>query len=138
MGEALSKYAASKQRKSDRPRDDDLGPEGRAALQKIRTEAKKRGAVLTSGGKGGLDPSLVLGVFRRDKFRCKIHSDRGEGERGGLGVHHKGGLEHPGSKWLEKKGHDNDPNNLVTLCAQAHDEIHQRDRAKGDDQKGSP
>jgi hypothetical protein len=100
-------------------------------LRTMQREARRNGVTLTSGGKGGLPPSLVLGVFRRDKWRCKIHGDRGEGKRGGLGVHHKGGLENPTSKWLKKKGHVNDPNNLVTLCNQAHDEIHERDRALG-------
>lgn len=131
MGEALAKYEQSK-RKSDRPQEDDLSSDDRAALRTIQREARKHRAILTSGGKGGLPPGLVLGVFRRDRWRCKIHGDRGQGDRGGLGVHHKGGLENPTSKWLKKKGHDNDPNNLVTLCKKAHDEIHNRDRALGE------
>lgn len=130
MGELSVNYVKSKKRQ-DREQRDKLPAGERKALIKIRREARQHGAVLTDGGKGGLPPSLVLGVFRRDKWKCKIHGDRGEDDYGGLQVHHKGGIVE--SKWLSKKGHSNDPNNIVTLCAQAHDEIHNKARDEGVD-----
>ena len=109
---------------------DSLPFQERKALSRIRLEAKALGAVLATGGRGGLPPSLVLGVFRRDEYTCKVHGDRGEGANGGLTVHHKGGLKHPASAWLRKKDHVSTLNNLVILCARAHDDIHTEDEAK--------
>lgn len=130
MGEALAKYTKG-DRKRDREQRDHKPAGERAALRKIREEARARHAILTSGGEGGLPSSLVLAVFRRDKYRCKVHGDRGEGDHGGIGLHHKGGLENPDSAWLRKMGHKNAMNNLVTLCAKGHDEIHEKDRDEG-------
>jgi len=116
-------------RKPDRAQDDGLKPQERQALWKMRDEAEQAGSQLTSGGKGGLPPSLVLGVMRRDKYRCKVCGELGNmEENGGIGVHHKGGVENPTSKWLAKKDHANDPNNLVTICKNCHDHIHEDDR----------
>lgn len=39
-------------------------------VQKMQAEAKKHGATLANGGKGGLDPRLALRVFRRGRWRC--------------------------------------------------------------------
>lgn len=108
--------------------------ERRARVAIIR-EARAHGAVLTNPTqRGGLPASLVLGVMRRDEYRCKVHGDRGEGENGGLQVHHKGKLKAEVSAWLGRKGGSNDPNNLVTLCKRAHDGIHDKDRALADEQ----
>lgn len=128
MSDALARYAARRARAAKGP---ELSVEERRALRKIRIEARQAGAVLTSGGKGGLSPSLVLGVMRRDQYTCKVHGDKGEGEYGGLQVHHKGGIVE--SRWLSNKGHRNEPGNLVTLCLKGHDEIHERGRADGTD-----
>lgn len=130
MSKILAKWMKHKQRgkrKFEKP----LSAPERMALHKIRREAKLAGAILKSNGKGGLPPSLVLTVFRRDEFTCKVHGDKGEGEHGGLEVHHKGGIVE--SKWLSEKGHKNVPNNLVTVCAKAHDELHEKARAEGVD-----
>ena len=121
------KHKDRQQRKFERP----LSAPERLALHRMRREAKQAGAKLKGDGKGGLPPSLVLTVMRRDEYTCKIHGDRGEGDCGGLEVHHKGGIVE--SKWLSEKGHKNVPNNLVTLCAKAHDEIHNKARADGVD-----
>lgn len=103
--------------------------ERRARVAIIR-EAREHGAVLTNPSqRGGLPASLVLGVMRRDQFRCKVHGDAGDGENGGLQVHHKGKLKAEVSAWLGRKGGANDLNNLVTLCKRAHDDIHNKDRA---------
>lgn len=119
-------------RKSDRPQRDRLSHEERQALRKIRLEARAAGSFLTSGGKGGLPPSLVLRVMRRDKFMCKTCGELGDkDENGGLGVHHKGGIVE--SKWLSKKGHANEENNLVSICGRCHDKEHNRARAMGVD-----
>jgi hypothetical protein len=114
-------------------------PEGeQRALDKIRSEAKKAGATLHNNGEGGLPSSLVLGVFRRDNWRCKRC-----GSQENLTIHHKGHLENPVSRWLKKKGKSNDPNNLVTMCAEkpdgspgCHDDIHEEDRDQ--EQNGKP
>jgi hypothetical protein len=105
-----------------------------AALRKLRVEAREAGATLATGGKGGLPSSLVLGVMRRDKYRCKVcgGSGRGNGE-GGLSIHHKSEhLENPKaldrSKLMHKEDRVNSPANLVTLCAKCHDKIHEKDR----------
>lgn len=107
----------------------------RVALNKLRKEAKAAGAMLTSAGSGGLPPSFVLGVMRRDEYTCKVHGDKGEGENGGLQVHHKGGLDNPNSPWLKSKAKRNDLNNVVTLCKRAHNEIHEKDNAISDQQE---
>jgi len=65
MGEALAKWALI-QRRRDLAKQDGLPPEESKALAKMQDEAKQRGVTLASGGKGGLPPSLVLGIFRRD------------------------------------------------------------------------
>jgi hypothetical protein len=126
MGDALARYAKHSASKGPQ-----LSAQERSALRKLRAEARQHGAELAGGGKGGLPPSLVLGVMRRDEFRCKVHGDRGEGNNGGLQVHHKGGIVE--SHWLSEKGHSNDPNNIVTLCTRAHDAIHNKARAEGVD-----
>ncbi len=133
MSEALRKvmqHDKAKQHKKQRE-ERPLSREDKKALRNIQLEARQAGAVLKSAGKGGLPPSFVLGVFRRDKFTCKVHGDKGEGDKGGLEVHHKGGIVE--SEWLSKKGHKLEPNNVVTLCNKAHDEIHNKARAEGVD-----
>lgn len=104
--------------------DPDLPAEERLALARIRTEAREQGAGLHSGGEGGLPPSLVLGVFRRDQWRCKRCGGAGD-----LSIHHKGGVF--ASKWLRSKGHAPTLNNLVTLCTRCHDTVHDDARAQG-------
>jgi hypothetical protein len=69
---------------------------------------------------------MVLGVMRRDEYRCKRC-----GGREGLSLHHKGGVV--ASKWLAKKGHSGDFNNVTTICGKCHDAIHQQARAAGVD-----
>lgn len=50
---------------------------------------------------------------------------------GGLSVHHKGGIV--SSKWLSKKGHANDPNNIVSICDDCHNKEHEKAKAEGID-----
>lgn len=132
MSENLAKWVMAqreKQKEERPPRDpsrDKLPAGERAALRKLRDEARRAGATLPNGGKGGLPPSLVLGVMRRDQFTCKVC-----GGQENIGVHHKGGIVE--SKWLSMKGHSNEPNNLVTICEPCHDRIHQKARAEGTD-----
>lgn len=130
MGERLRDWLSKKAKAERKPRPP-LSAEERLALRRMREEAQDSGARLRHAGRGGLSPSLVRAVMRRDEYRCKVHGDRGEGECGGLEVHHKGGVVE--SEWLSRKGHKNEKQNLVTLCHKAHDEIHDRARADGTD-----
>ena len=132
MGEALAKmmkYEKREQGRQPKRPDKQWNAQERMALQKLRSEAKQSGASLTSNGKGGLPPSFVLSVMRRDNYTCKVCGDTGEGEHGGLTVHHKGGIVE--SEWLSNKGHRLDKNNVVTLCDEAHNRIHQQAKAEG-------
>lgn len=132
MGRALVEMM-----RGSRPRPEPTpSAEERRALLKLRQEAARAGAVLRRRGRGGLPASLVLAVMRRDGYRCKVHGDAGEGECGGLEVHHKGGVV--ASAWLHGKGHRNVMNNLVTVCGRAHDEVHDRARAAGHDSSQTP
>jgi 5-methylcytosine-specific restriction endonuclease McrA len=107
-------------------------PEDKAALATIQREAKKWGSELASGGKGGLPSTLVLRVFRRDKYRCKTCGQRGNiAQNGGLSVHHKGGIVE--SEWLSNKGHANEENNLVSICVDCHDKEHEKAKKGGYD-----
>ena len=63
---------------------------------------------------------------RRGSLRCKRC-----GENKNLSLHHKGGIV--ASKWLSKKGHHMDFDNITTLCMDCHDAIHQQARAEGID-----
>jgi 5-methylcytosine-specific restriction endonuclease McrA len=107
-----------------------LSAEERLALRRIRVESRRAHAKLKSAGRGGLPPSLVLHVFRRDKWRCKRCGTNGP-DKGGLTLHHVGGIVE--SEWLSKKGHKNEPNNIVTLCNACHDTMHEEARKEGTD-----
>jgi hypothetical protein len=128
MGEAAKVYMTARAdgRKEDRPRSDALAPDEAKALARVQGEADAAGATLATGGKGGLAPSLVLGIMRRDGYRCKRC-----GGSEGLSIHHKGGIV--GSKWLSKKGHHMDFDNLVTLCVKCHNQLHGEAREAGID-----
>lgn len=132
MGKNLAKVMEQK-RKSDRPKGDRLSPAEANALKKIKREGAAAGSFLTSGGKGGLPPSLVLHVMRRDKFTCKVCGELGSKENGGIGVHHK--FQHitaPRERLkgilANREGRRNDPEQMTTICAKDHDKVHQRDR----------
>jgi len=134
MSEALAKVMRAKKGEQREPPQSE-----QRALENLRQEAKDAGATLANNGEGGLPSSLVLGVMRRDGFRCKRCSSQEN-----LTVHHKGHLENPASRWLRKKGRSNDENNIVTLCAGprkdgspgCHDDIHEEDRKAGPAEKG--
>lgn len=96
------------------------------ALALMREGAKKAGATLANGGKGGLPPSLVLHVMRRDKFTCKRC-----GAKTDLIVHHKGGIVR--SEYLSDLGHRNVPQNIVVVCEDCEDAQHEQARRDGVD-----
>lgn len=137
MGEsakkAMSKPPAEPDgRRSDLPKEDGLPRDQKNALKKMQREAKAADSFLTSGGKGGLDPGLVLHVMRRDEFKCKSCGELGDKEaNGGIGVHHVGGIVT--SKRTSRMGHKNQPNNLVTICESCHDREHNEARENGED-----
>ena len=130
MSDALKRWSKMQQKRdASGNRKPTQSVEERRALQKIRIEARRAGAKLTTAGKGGLPPSLVLHVFRRDEWKCK--SCGGAGQNGGLQLHHSGGIV--ASKWLSRMGHKNDPKNIVTICASCHDKLHEKARELGVD-----
>lgn len=131
MAGELAKYLAAQARIAPgrQPRDP-LPREERIALHKLRREAHAAGSELKSGGLGGLPSSLVLHVFRRDGYTCKVCGELGDkSENGGLTIHHVGGIME--SEWLDKKGHKNVPNNLVAICDRCHNRIHQEAKSEG-------
>lgn len=143
MGEIAKKLVKSKQRPDEKPEPDQQEekqrPDEANALKKLQAAAKAQGCILSSGGKGGLQSSLVWHVFKRDaedgEFRCKVCGDIGTEDNGGLGVHHK--YQHitdPKARAkgvrANEEGRRNDPNQLIVICATCHDKVHQKDRAE--------
>lgn len=126
MSDAVVKLA--KNRKPQEQQEPKLSPNEAKALAKIQSEAKEKGATLATEGKGGLPPSLVLGVFRRDGWRCEKC-----GGQKNLSVHHKGGTPNLVSRALRSnKGHSNDPSNIVTVCEGCHDDAHEEQNDETD------
>lgn len=125
-----------KGRRTDTAKDDELTPQEQRAFAKIQSESKEAGSELASGGKGGLPPSLVLGVFRRDKWRCKVCGHLGNMKlNGGLSVHHKyqhiqDVTERRKGMAANREGRRNDPSQMTSICAKDHDKVHERDRAE--------
>lgn len=122
MSDAVVKLAKNRE-PPDKPQEPKLSPNEAKALAKMHVEAKEKGATLATGGKGGLPPSLVLGVFRRDEWKCKKCGGQKD-----LSVHHKAGTPNLVSRALRKKGHSNDPSNIATICQPCHDDVHEEDR----------
>lgn len=136
MSDLLADWQAKRAAAQSKPREE--GPrwneQERAALRRLRREAKAAGATLATGGEGGLPPSKVLGVMRRDEYRCKVC-----GAALNLGIHHKSEhMEDPGaqarSRLLRREKRVDDASNLVTICESkegyegCHDRVHRRDR----------
>lgn len=111
-------------------------PEEEKALLILRREAKDAGSDLQTNGEGGVAPSTVLGVMRRDGYRCKACGLLGDKDtNGGLSIHHKSEhLESPKAKarsaLLRGQGKKDAASNIVALCADCHDRVHTRDRAE--------
>jgi 5-methylcytosine-specific restriction endonuclease McrA len=143
MGAVSRKLHGSQppQEKPQGHQDRKLNPQQARALAKIQQEARAAGSFLTSGGKGGLDPSLVLAAMRRDKFRCRRDplpgtprggcGQLGTKQNGGLGVHHLGGIAK--TPKLSGMGHRNILANVVSCCQTCHNKWHVAARARGDD-----
>lgn len=135
MSDLLAKYAKQRRKGERDSYEEGLAPGERRALEKLRDEAGEAGATLASDGEGGLPPSLVLGVMRRDGFRCKRC-----GLRENLSLHHKSEhMESPKaqarSRLLKAQGRVNSPANLVTACAACHDRVHGDDREEHGDEE---
>lgn len=128
MGDLATRYggAVEETAKARRRQAPKLPVEEQKALERLQTEAKNRGVFLTTGGRGGIPPSIVLGILRRDEWKCKRCGTDGA-DRGGLGIHHKGGVSL--SARLVALGTRTSRSNLVTLCKECHDAIHDEDRA---------
>lgn len=132
--EALKKFAKHVNRRDKKQRREKVRPlpDGeRKALWRMRAEAREAGSKLKDWGRGGLSPTLVVGVMRRDEYRCKTCGRAGTDENGGLSIHHIGGIAD--SKRTSALGHKNLRSNLVTICDQCHDKEHNEARAEGVD-----
>ena len=122
MGEQAARYMSFR-RKPEKP----LPSSDAKALDRIQIEAKEHGATLHSQGKGGLPPSIVLGVFRRDGWHC--HKCGGTQD---LTIHHKADiLASPYLRKLHQVAGRTDPKNLATICHRCHDSIHEQARQEG-------
>jgi hypothetical protein len=130
MSDVLKRYLDAKKSNepaAERPEwERGLNEQEQDALARLQKEAKEAGASLANDGKGGLPPSLVLHVMRRDEFRCKNC-----GKQEGLIVHHKGGIVR--SKKLSDMGHKNIPQNIDTVCEDCEDRQHDKAREDGVD-----
>lgn len=111
-------------RPKPKPKAPHLGKDEQIARQRIISEAKAKGATLhDQEQRGGIRPSLALGVFRRDGFRCaRCHG------ADDLGLHHRGHLDNPPTKWLAEMGKKDTLQNLATTCEKCHDSVHDEDR----------
>lgn len=123
MSEAFAKWAKPKEQPAKKH-----SPDEQRALKKLQREADEAGATLATDGEGGLLPSLCLGCYRRDKFRCKKC-----GGKENLSLHHKHfHMEDPRHRakaaLVQKQGRRNDPDQIATICAACHDKIHEEDR----------
>jgi hypothetical protein len=122
MGEQAARYMSFR-RKPEKP----MPSSDAKALERIQAEAIEHGATLHSQGRGGLPPSIVLGVFRRDGWHC--HKCGGKQD---LSIHHKADiLASPYLRKLHQVAGRTDPKNLATICHRCHDSIHQHAREEG-------
>lgn len=121
MSKTLAEWAGRQARRDKaaaRPARAGLSAPERRALHLLRREAKAAGASLENRGRGGLSPSLVLHVMRRDGYACKLC----EGREHALTLHHKGGVVE--KRWVALRGPRNEPSSLLTVCGPCHDRVH--------------
>lgn len=126
MSRELSRWLKLSEPKPRKPSKPTRPPQEERALKILQAEAKKAGTHLDTGGEGGLSPSLVLGVMRRDHWLCRVCKSNKR-----ITVHHIGGIV--GNEYMSALGHLNKPHNLATLCASCHDRLHNKARALGID-----
>ena len=93
-------------------------------MENTLREAEENGADIKKNGFGGLPPSLALGVYRRDGWRCKAC-----GTSQNLGLHHKGGIKTSKHSWRRKT---NNLTNLVVICQGCHSRVHTEDNEKSE------
>lgn len=86
----------------------------RRALSRLVAEARAKRAVLFRPARSALPPSITLGVMRADNFKCQMHGDRGEGDRGGLLVHRISDVLEENEQRFARNL--NDRQNLITVC----------------------
>lgn len=148
MGEASVRYAQTQQKPQQpqgKPKERNAAE--RAALKKLRREAKQAGATLASNGEGGLSPSLVLGRMRRDRYRCQ--NENCPDPKKNLTVDHISG--HPKEiaadpearvrkdlKLGIKLGHVSKIDAIHTICTTCHDAVHDREREIDKGKKPKP
>jgi len=127
VSDKLAEHVRRKREKDNQRRDDDLPEQERRVRQKIIDEAKENGATLDRpDAKGGLPPSLVLGAFRKSRWRCSRCGGRDK-----LGPHPIRGIV--AAPRLSRLGHRNKISNLTALCRHCHDALHEEARAEGVD-----
>jgi len=148
MSKAAIDYARSNEKQpQDKPQPKKWSAQERLCLKKIRREAKAAGATLESNGEGGLNPSLVLGIFRKGGWKCS--NENCPSPKKDLTVDHISG--HPKEirrdpnarkradlKRGIKLGHVNVTAALHVLCALCHDAVHDREREIESGEKPEP
>lgn len=147
MGIAATAYLKSKQKSRPKELKKKLSAQERAALKKLRREARAAGATLASDGEGGLAPSLALGVFRRGKWRCSnpdcpapmklIDLDHISGHAEEIAAD-PAARNRKDLKRGVKLGHVNKLDALHVLCRACHNAVHNRERAIDDQEKPKP
>lgn len=107
-------------------------------VRQIQREARRHGATLAHGGKGGIDPRLALRLFRRAHWRCE--NPNCPAPKKDLDLDHQSGhpkeiREDPKARRDPKAraaARDPDPKDdrfLHVICAACHDAVHNRERA---------
>lgn len=148
MSQTSVAYAKSQQK----PQQDHHGKphwnaQEKNALKKIRREAKAAGATLENNGEGHLRPSLVLGIMRRDKFRCanedcptpnkNITIDHISGHAKEIAADPKARRRKDLKRGIAA-GHVSKMEALHTICAACHTRVHDREREIDDGRKPEP
>ena len=122
MGEIAARYMRSRKR-PEKP----IPATEAKALERLQAEAIEHDATLHSGGRGGMPASVVLGVMRRDGYRCHKCGGRDD-----LSLHHKADiLASDYLRKLHKTASKNDPKSVVVICDKCHDQIHENARKEG-------
>jgi hypothetical protein len=107
-------------------------------LAQIQKEAAAAGATLQNDGKGGIDPTIALKLFREAKWRCpnedcpdpkkEITLDHASGHPKEILADARARKD-PKLRAAAKMPDPKDDDGLRVICAACHDRVHERERA---------